>query len=180
MMLVSVRHIAISVPLLFLTSVTAHAMDDCLQGWWEADYATMAEQFKATMQASSVSVSGGAYLRLADEASGEYVVNDLQLEPVIPGAPAMTVTLNGGGQFNMAAEDGSFSATMGVFSYSAKAQSPAFGVMEIPFDSANSPFGGGAGSYSCAGEILEFTEEPDSGPADRIIQRWNRLPGDPR
>ena len=158
----------------------AAAMDDCLHGWWEADYSTMAEQFKATMQASDVSVSGGAYLALAGADSGEYVVNDLQLEPVIPGAPAMTVTLNGGGAFTMVAEGGSYSATMGAFSYSAKAQSPAFGVMEIPFDNANCPFGAGAGSYSCAGDILEFTEEPGSGPADSIVQRWNRLPGDPR
>ena len=156
------------------------AMDTCLQGWWEADYATMAEQFKITMQATSVSISGNAFLNLADAASGEYVVNDRALAPEIPNMPARTVTLNGGGVFTMEADGGSYAASMGTFSYSAKAVSDAIGEMDIPFDSANSPFGAGTGTYVCSGDELSFTEALDGSIADTILQRWTRLPGDPR
>ena len=162
-----------------LIGTSANAMDECLNGWWEADYFVLGEQFMDTMGATGIQMTGAVYMRLSDPESGEYFVYDLTLEPEIPDIPPMMVTLNGGADFSMEAEEGVFVAVMGVFSYVASVNSPILGEMEIPFDQSTSPFGGGLGGYRCTDEALELFGGDDA-VVDRFIKRWVRIDFDPR
>lgn len=165
---------------LLLTTTSANAMDECLNGWWEADYFVLGEQFMDTMGATGIQMTGAVYMRLSEPDSGEYFVYALTLEPEIPDIPPMKITLNGGADFGMDATEGVFLAIMGVFNYVASVYSPILGEMDIPFDHNLHPFGGGAGGYTCTAEDLVFTQGDDVLNPNGFIKRWVRIDFDPR
>ena len=155
-------------------------MDECLVGWWEADYFVLGEQYMEMLGATGIQMTGNSYMRLSEPDRGEYFVYSLGLEPTIPGTPPMRVTLNGGGDFGMDATEGVFLAVMGVFNYTASVYSPILGEMDIPLDNNTHPFGGGAGGYVCTDESLEFTQGADTVRPNSVIKRWLRIDIDPR
>lgn len=144
------------------------AVEGCLVDTWIADM--MALQMAAT----AVPVGGEVSMEIAADGSFTLLADDMIVNVVVPGTPAMDVKVVGysAGQFDAA--DNVFLATVG--DYNLVGSANVLGqVMEIPFSSATGLGGGGSGWFECAGDTLRF-EVATGGAADanRMPRLWQR------
>lgn len=157
----------------------ALAIDPCIIGNWEPDYLTYGEQYMDAMGAQRVAITGDMVMSISDVDIGTYLVENLNLDIVMPDTPPMSILLNGNGEFSMTTTDETFLVVMGPFAYTAKATiNTGVGdpmVLDVPVTDEMAPFGGAAGAYTCSADTLEF--EPlrgDDGIVRNMITKWYR------
>ncbi len=154
-----------------LTSTPALAIDPCLTGNWQADLNDLGQMIGGQMGGSVTVTDGTIAMMISTDDNLTMTISDLRYNMQMPDIPATLVTINGISSAAMMAEGGSWTATNTDFDLVASADVMGQ-TMVIPFDSDTGLFGGGDGTYECAGDTVTFIS---AGDVPRMPRQWVRI-----
>ncbi len=156
---------------LFATS--AHAIDDCMVGVWEADGSDIAEVMATQMGGATQFLGGNVSLEITEFGTMTLLANDLVIEVRMPDVPAIQVTVTGYSQGAMNAEDG-VNYVANAPEYALMGSADVMGMrMDIPVTSASGGvWGQSTGTYGCTGDVMSF----EASELGSIPRSWRRLP----
>lgn len=158
--------------ILIMSANGAMAMDPCLPGSWEIDGSQLAQIMGAQMGGTATYEGGAATLQITDGGEMSMTVEDLVIATQMPGAPVISVTLNGTSHGAMTTDGDTYRAN--AIDYNLIGTADVMGTrMEVPVTSAGGTgWGTSQGSYSCADDTLTFMPTD----AGSIPPRWHRGP----
>lgn len=137
-------------------ATSAHAIDPCMVGVWEADAADIAALMAEQMGGSATHLGGNASLDITDTGVMTLLVNDLIIEVQMPDVPAIAVTISGYSQGAMDADDGA-TYVANAPEYDLIGSADVMGTrMDIPVTSDAGPWGQSTGTYGCSDDSLTF------------------------
>jgi hypothetical protein len=146
---------------LVLGTTSAHAIDGCMVGVWEADGTDIAHVMATQMNGAAQYLSGNVSLEITEFGTMTLLANNLVIEVRMPDTPAIQVTVSGYSQGAMNADDGT-NYVANAPEYDLMGSADVMGMrMDIPVTSASGGvWGQSTGTYGCtdSGMAFEATE----------------------
>lgn len=154
-----------------LAATSAHAIDPCMVGIWEADGADIAALMATQMGGNATYLSGAASLEITETGNMTLLVNDLVIEVQMPDVPPIAVTVSGYSQGAMNADDGT-TYVANAPEYDLMGSADVMGTrMDVPVTSDTGAWGQSTGTYACTDGGLAFeADQPGSIPPS-----WTRV-----
>lgn len=158
---------------LVLTATSAHAIDDCMVGVWEADGNDIAHVMASQMGGNAQYLAGTVSLEITEFGTMTLLANDLVIAVQMPDTPAIEVTVAGYSQGAMNADDGT-NYVANAPEYSLMGSANVMGMrMDIPVTSADGGvWGQSTGTYGCSGNGMSF----EATALGSIPRSWTRVP----
>ncbi|WP_341368385.1 hypothetical protein [Yoonia sp. BS5-3] len=154
-----------------LCATSAHAIDPCMVGVWEADGHDIAHVMAEQMGGTATYLSGTTSLEIDQFGNMTLLVDDLVIETKMPDIPAIQVTISGYSEGAMNADDGR-SYVANAPHYDLVGSADVLGTrMEIPVTSASGPWGQSTGIYGCTEDGLAF----EADKLGTIPRSWTRV-----
>jgi hypothetical protein len=153
-------------------ATSAHAIDACMVGVWEADGSDIAQVMAVQMGGNAEYLGGTVSLEITDTGTMTLLANDLVLGVTVPDTPAIEVTVAGYSQGAMNADDGT-NYVANAPEYSLMGSANVMGMrMDIPVTSADGGvWGQSTGTYGCTSNSMSF----EATALGSIPRSWRRV-----
>lgn len=157
---------------LFVGATSAHAIDACMVGVWEADGHDIAHVMAEQMGGTAAYLGGTVSLEITGSGNMTLLADNLVIEVKVPDTPAIAVSVVGYSQGAMNADDG-INYVANAPEYDLVGSANVMGMsMDIPITSAEGgPWGQSTGTYGCSADGLAF----EATALGSIPRSWTRV-----
>ena len=163
-------HYFTAICLAFLAS-SAHAIDTCMVGLWEADGEDIAHVLGEQMGGDTAYLGGTTSLEIDEFGNMTLLVDSLMIEAKMPDVPVIQIEISGYSEGAMNADDGR-TYVANAPQYELVGAADVMGMrMEIPVTSASGPWGQSTGTYGCSDAGMAF----EADVLGSIPRSWTRV-----